>query len=190
MKNNPLVIVLTGHMGAGKGEVVKILEQHNFKYITLSQFVRAEAERRGVVMERAILQGIGNDLRTQYGAGVLGLKAKELILDHPDTPWCVDGIRNPAEIHELRQLDNFHLLAVVAPEELLVTRILQRGRPSDPTTSVEIQQRIERELSGAEIITGQRVDLCIAEADQTYNNTGSLADLKFAVEEWLRLLSS
>ena len=190
MKNNPLVIGLTGPMGSGKGEVVKILEAHGFRYITLSQFVRAEAEARGAAMERAVLQGIGNDLRAEYGAGVLGLKAKEMILAHADSPWCVDGIRNPAEIKELRQLDNFHLLAVVAPEEVLISRILNRGRASDPTTADAIRQRLDQELSGAELLTGQRVDLCIAEADKTYHNVGSLTDLQSVVEDWLRLLSS
>ncbi len=137
-----MIIGLTGSMGAGKGEVVKILERLGFKYITLSQMVREEARRRGIPEEREKLMEVGNSMRAKEGHGVLAKKALKKIQVHSHDKWVIDGIRNPAEIDELKKGENVHIWGLTADRDMLVSRILKRARPSDPKTEEEIMNRI------------------------------------------------
>jgi len=121
-------IALTGYMGSGKGVLSDMLKQSGYKYVSLSDIVREEATSRGLEHTRENLQNIGNELRSQYGAGVLGMKVRETITREPDQKWVVDGVRNPACMDELRELPGLKIVGVSADDELLVDRILDRRR--------------------------------------------------------------
>lgn len=170
-------------MGAGKGEVTKILERLGFKYITLSQIVREEARKEGIPEEREKLMEVGNRMRAQEGAGVLAKRALEKIkLESRHSSlvtslWVIDGIRNPAEIDALRQGENVHILGLHANRELLIERILRRGRDSDPKTRKEILHRIEREWGKNEPEDGQRMEECMKKVDVLIENEGTLEEL-------------
>lgn len=171
-------IGLTGIMASGKGEVVKILEENGYKYISLSDMVREEAAKAGKTVTRAEMQNIGNRLRTEGGAGVLGKKTREKIEKSDIEKWVIDGVRNPAEIVELRKLDGFKLAGIEAPVELLLKRIKERGRDTDSAADTELIKRIERERGIGEPEDGQQVGRCLAQADITVTNIGSLEELR------------
>ncbi|MBI5422151.1 AAA family ATPase [Candidatus Peregrinibacteria bacterium] len=171
------IIGLTGSIGAGKGEVVKILEQLGFQYMTLSQMVREEARRRGIPEEREKLQDLGNTLRAENGLGVFGKKAIEKLKTAEGSLWMVDGIRHPAEIDELRKEKGVHILGVTADRELLIERVLKRGRPSDPKTREEVVKRIDRDWGVGEKADGQQVGACVAKADTLIENNGTPEEL-------------
>ncbi len=172
-------IGLTGIMASGKGEVVKIMEEHGYKYISLSDMVREEAAKCEQPVTRAQMQNIGNRLRSEGGAGVLGKKIREKVSDSTEIDkWVIDGVRNPAEIIELRKLEGFVLAGIEAPVEMLISRIKSRGRATDSATDKELLLRIERERGIGEPPDGQQVGKCLAEADITIHNTGTLEELK------------
>lgn len=172
-----LIIGLTGSMGCGKGEIVKILEKKGFQYITLSMMVREEARKRGVAEEREKLMEVGNSMRKESGAGVLAQRALEKIENSEGDLWIVDGIRNPAEIDALKKGENVHIVGVSTDREVLVERILGRARESDAKDRVEILRKLEREWGVGEPPDGQQVGKCMEKADIVIPNMGTLEEL-------------
>lgn len=173
-----MIIGLTGPMGCGKGEIVKILEKSGFKYITLSMMVREEARHQNLPEEREILMGVGNSMRKEFGPGVLALRALESIKSSDHEKWVIDGIRNPAEIEELKKVSDVYVVGVVANKDLLVSRILSRARESDAKNSEDILRKINREWGQGEPLDGQQVGKCMDMVDYTIVNEGTLEDLQ------------
>jgi dCMP deaminase len=172
-----MIIGLTGSMGCGKGEIVKLLGKEGFNYITLSMMVREEAKFRGIPEEREKLMEVGNSMRSKGGAGILGQRALEKIQSSDGEKWVVDGIRNPAEITELKKGENVYIVGVHANKDLLVERILSRSRESDSKDSSEILRKIEREFGKGESSDGQQVKKCMEMTDIIIDNEGTLDEL-------------
>jgi len=172
-----MIIGLTGSMGSGKGEIVKILEKEGFKYVTLSSMVREEARRRGIAEERELLMGVGNSMRKEGGAGILAKRALETISASGHDKWVVDGIRNPAEVVELKKGSDVYIVGVKTDLNLLADRILSRNRDSDPKDRDEVLRKVEREWGKGEPEDGQQVGKCMELTDYTIDNGGTLEDL-------------
>ncbi|MDP2642345.1 MAG: dephospho-CoA kinase [Candidatus Peregrinibacteria bacterium] len=180
-----MIIGLTGSMGCGKGEIVKILEKEGFLYITLSMMVREEARKRGIEEEREKLMEVGNSMRREEGAGVLARCAVAKILASGHDKWVIDGIRNPAEIDELKkERADFVGVGVNTERELLISRILSRARESDAKTKDEIVRKIDRELGVGEPEDGQQVAKCLQKVDVTVDNNGTLEELSNGFLDW------
>lgn len=179
-----MIIGLTGPMGSGKTTIVDALKKQGFEHITLSDSVREEAKKRGLPSERTTLQNIGQSLREQFGAGVLAKKALENIMKRNGEKWIVDGIRNPAEIDELKKHGNFVLIANTVPEDVIIKRILSRKRSIDTLNEEAIRTKLKREMGEGEPPEGQQVSKCIEMADYIFENTMALEDVE---TEFLKL---
>ena len=186
-----MIIGLTGSMGCGKGEIVKILEKEGFLYITLSMMVREEARKRGIEEEREKLMEVGNSMRREEGAGVLARRAVAKILASGHDKWVVDGIRNPAEIDEIKKVTPVEgkdfrpfIIGVNTEKELLISRILSRARESDAKTRDEIVRKIDRELGVGEPQDGQQVAKCLQKVDVMIENNGTLQELSSGFLKW------
>ncbi len=173
-----MIIGLTGSMGCGKGEIVKILENMGFLYVTLSSIVREEAKNRGIEEKRENLMEVGNSMRIEDGAGVLAKRALQKIKNSSHENWVVDGIRNPAEIDELKKQEKTYIVAVEAEFETLVDRIISRERESDPKSRDEIGEKIRRELGEGEPENGQQVKKCVEKSDIIIENNETLEDFE------------
>lgn len=182
---NKIYLGLTGRMGSGKGEVVKILQGENFRYISLSDIVREEARKTGRSVTRAEMQNIGNRLRQMDGPGALAKRIRQKISQSPQTRWIIDGIRNPAEILELKQLKSFVLLAVQSPLDDILQRLKNRQRDTDRADVDELKRRLDREWGQGEPGHGQQVKQCMDMADYQIDNSKTLQHLK---QEVLRIL--
>ncbi|MCK5616314.1 dephospho-CoA kinase [Candidatus Pacearchaeota archaeon] len=166
-----MIIGLTGPMASGKSTVVEALKKWGYQHVTLSDAIRDEADRRGVVQERENLMGIGQSLREEFGAGVLAKRALEKVKSGGGDKWLIDGIRNPAEITELRKHSDFVLIANTAPEDLITERIFSRKRSDDTLDKDAIRHKLRREMGEGEPEDGQQVQKCIDLADYTFENT-------------------
>jgi dephospho-CoA kinase len=184
-----MIIGLTGSMGCGKGEVVKILEKEGFKYITLSMMVREEARKRGIAEEREKLMEVGNSMRKEGGAGILAKRALETILASESDKWVVDGIRNPAEIDELHQGQDVYIVGVKTDLELLIERIISRNRESDAKTREDITHKVKREWGEGEPEGGQQVGKCMEKVDFVIDNNGTLEDLNQKFTDYYKTIA-
>ena len=180
-------IALTGYMGSGKGVISDILKERGFKYISLSDMVRAQATKQDLEHTRENLQNVGNKLREEHGAGVLGKKVREEVEKEPETNWVIDGIRNPACIKELKQLPNVQIVGISADDEILVSRIQNRKRGGIEITKEDILKKLEREKGIGEPPEGQQVQKCLDKVDCFILNEGTLEDLEQKFDHFLKL---
>jgi dephospho-CoA kinase len=178
--NKKLCIGLTGRMGSGKGEAVKILEELGFRFISLSDMVREEIAKLGREVSREETQDIGNRLRREGGAGVLGKRVREKIESFlpPLDKWVIDGVRNPAEVVELKKLNTFYLLALDTDLDIILERIKNRKRSADLLDEAEMKKRLDREWGIGEPEEGQQVGKCFEMADFVFPNNNGLEHLE------------
>lgn len=183
-------IGLTGMMASGKGEVVKILEELDYKYISLSDIVREEVELTGKPVSRSEMQDIGNRLRNEGGPGILGKKIFEKLSGSPEGKWIIDGIRNPHEVMELKNLDPFSLIAVISDRDLILKRLKERLRDTDIADDIQLNKRLDREWGVDEPEGGQQVGKCVEISDYFIDNNQSLEELKNKVLKTLKLMEN
>ncbi|MEI6614818.1 MAG: AAA family ATPase [Chrysiogenales bacterium] len=173
---------MTGLMASGKGEAVRILKNYGFQYISLSDIVRREAAKIQPAINRGQMQDLGNRLRREGGAGILGKMVRELIEAAETERWVIDGIRNPAEVMELKKMTGFVLLGIQTEVAVILARIKKRGRSTDVVAEEEILASLEREWGDGEPADGQQVGRCLAMADFTIANNGPLSELKTGLD--------
>lgn len=179
------VVGLTGTIGSGK-EIAKdfFIKRFNCSYVTLSDVIRGEMERKKRGFNRKNLQDLGNELRKKYGTHILAMlsieylsREKELII--------IDGIRNPGEGEFLRKKfgKNFVWIGIDAPRELRFERAAKRGKLSDPKTFEEFVAMDERDLGKDEPEYGQQVKACLERADFLLINDGTIEEFENKLSE-------
>tara|TARA_Y100000310_G_scaffold335438_1_gene417515 strand:+ start:518 stop:1087 length:570 start_codon:yes stop_codon:yes gene_type:complete len=186
-----MLIGVTGRISAGKGEVAKYFKEKGFICTSLSFAVREEAKKENIDVStekgRKKLQDLGNLLRNREGAGVWAKRIKDTLQDSED--YIIEGIRNPAEIEELRKTEGFYLISVDAPQEERYKRFLKRAKPSDPKTWERFLEMDKRDF-GEEDPLGQQVGKCMEIADFHLINDSSEEEMKTKVEEVYKEIKS
>ena len=177
-------------MASGKGEVVRILKNYGFRYISLSDIVHREAAKIKTAINRSQMQDLGNRLRTEGGAGILGRMVRELIETAEPSSWVIDGIRNPAEVVELKKIAGFVLFGIQTDVAIILARLKQRGRATDVVAENELRASLAREWGEGEPIDGQQVGRCMAMADFTIANNGPLPELKTELDGVLKKIGA
>jgi dCMP deaminase len=178
-----MLIGVAGANGSGKGEVVRYLETRSFVVLSLSDVIRDELRERGVAETRERMIQTGQDLRSEYGPGVLA----DRLLDRlqPDRNCAIDSIRHPAEVEILRTRgSHFSLIWVDADEALRFERIRARGRSGDPE-SLEQLRELELRERGSEDPNAQQLDATCELADYRLPNSGTLSELHEGVQRIL-----
>jgi dephospho-CoA kinase len=185
---------LTGLPGAGKGEFVSAIrdlvtaEGTQFVYFSLSDVLRDIAARSGEPYERQTLNEIGNELRRNYGNGVLAIRVLESINQEvgndSNSIILIDAIRRPEEAEVFRQNLGgcFLLVAIDAPVSLLAERISQRRRNDESKAALQSTEAaltlLSKEAGVGEPSYGLDIRATIKTADETIKNTGSILDLR------------
>jgi dephospho-CoA kinase len=175
----PVYIGLTGTMASGKGEAAKVFKNLHFSFISLSDMVREEATKRGKnKISRQEMQNLGNELREKAGADVLARRVRQKIVASKRKKWVIDGIRNPAEVRELKKLGPFYLLGIKSDLEIILKRLQARKRETDRLKKSELEKLIDREWGSGESDNGQKVRACIRMSDFIIENNRGLPELK------------
>ena len=156
-----MIIGLTGSLASGKGVVSDFLKEKKFVYLSLSDELREITKQRKIELTRENLQNLGNKLREEKGAAVLAKHVLDKIEGQQYLNAIVDGIRNPAEIEELKKLKSFFLVSVDAPIEDRFKRMVERNRESDPKTWQDFLKVDARDKGEGEPETGQGVRKCM-----------------------------
>lgn len=182
-----MIVGLVGPNASGKGEAAACLAADGFGVFSLSDVVREEAAARGLPPERDVLIRTGQQLRRQFGAGVLA----ERILPRLGPRAVVDSIRSPAEVAVLRRREDFRLLGIDAPTALRWKRAVERGRAGDAPSLEEF--RLQEARENTQDPESQQVLAALALADEKLDNDGSLEELRRrvrgVVSSWERDLS-
>ncbi len=178
-----MIIGLTGTVCAGKGRVADYFKERGYAYFSCSDELRAYATEHGIEITRTNLQNLGNRLREENGNAVLANWIGEKIKKHSVYDAIVDSIRNPAEVHELRTLNDFYLIGVDAPIELRFNRVLARNRENDPRSFDDFLKLDDKDRGVGEKESGQGVGKCLPLADFQLINDGSLEDTKRKINE-------
>lgn len=179
------VIGLTGSIGSGK-EVLKefLVKKFPSYYVTLSDIIRAELEKKKKAFDRKALQDQGNEMRRKYGDHILAKFAVEY-LSRDKKLIIIDGIRNLGEAEYLKKKfgSSFILIGIDAPREIRFERISKRGEERDPKTFEEFVVLDERDLGLNEPDGGLQVAKCLEIADYKIINDGSLEELQNKISE-------
>lgn len=178
-----MIIGLTGENCAGKGTTARYLMRKSFYYISLSDIIREELAAAGEPITRENLIRKGNEMRKQFGAGILARKAMEKF--EPGKNYVIDSIRNPGEVEELRKRKDFVLLRVTAPPEQRFARMRARDREGDPKTYEGFLMVEEVEKKG-----DQQLQKTLESADKVLVNDADFAHLYDSVDALLVELSS
>lgn len=182
-----MIIGLTGKNAAGKGEVARFLEEGGYSIYSLSDVLRDELKARKKEVTREHLISIGNELRTQFGAGVLAERICKKI--EPGTNTVIDSIRNPAEVAVLKHLEGFYLIAVQADPQTRFERITKRRREGDPTTYDAFVSFEAREAKSSDPLA-QQLNETERLAHAAVVNDGSIEALHNNVREVIRGLAA
>ena len=107
MLSNIKIIGIAGTNGSGKDSVGQVLaDRHSYLFVSVTDLLRAELNRRGIAVERENLRQLSAEWRREYGYGVLVDRAIEEFnrLKDKYIGVAIASLRNPAEadrIHEL-----------------------------------------------------------------------------------------
>ena len=163
-------------MASGKDVISDILKKKGFIYLSLSDEVREEAKARGLELTRENLQLLGNEMRKNEGNSVLAQKALRKVTD-PQKHYIINGIRNTAEIQELKMWPSFYLIAVDSPPQLRFQRMMQRNRPSDPKNYYDFMRLDAIDQGKDQGEEGQQTKNCMQIADYHLFNEFSMERL-------------
>lgn len=183
------ILGFTGTFAAGKGTVIDILcEEYGAAKFSLSEEIRDECRREGLGVGRENLLMMGNGMRKKYGDGYWASRVAEHVRREyaGEAIICVDSIRAPGEVEELRRQfgNEFRLVAVDAPVETRYGRIKARKRAGEEMLSLEqFKESEEREQShrDGEANIKKTMEL----ADVVIINSGTLPELKSDMDEFL-----
>ncbi|MBW2724140.1 MAG: AAA family ATPase [Deltaproteobacteria bacterium] len=178
-----MIVGVAGRNGAGKGEVIKLLEAKGYVAHSLSDAIRDVLRERGLEESRERMIETGRALRAEGGPGVLGerLAAK---MD-PAQDYAIDSVRHPAEVAALRASGQpFVLLWVDADLGVRFERIRARGRVGDPVTLDALRVLEAREL-GSDDPAAQQLDAVREIKDCVLLNDQGLDALSKALDDAL-----
>ena len=170
-----MIIGLTGKNGAGKTEVVNILNQGGFITYSLSDVIRMELKAQGKEINRQALIQMGRQLRESGGPSILAEKILEK-LDF-DKNYAIDSLRNPHEIKAFQKRKDFQLISVDANQKTRFDRCVLRARENDPTDFETFAKLEEQELSNADV-NAQNLNATIDMANHHIQNDDDLASLE------------
>jgi len=167
-----MIIGLTGSLASGKDVIADILKRKGFIYLSLSDEVREEAKTRGIELTRENLQILGNEMRKNEGNGILAQRILRKVSD-PQKHYIINGIRNTAEVQELKNWPSFFLIAIDAPQQMRFQRMIQRNRPSDPKNFYDFMKFDAIDQGKDQDETGQQVKQCMEMAEyRIFNEFG------------------
>ncbi|HSX24180.1 MAG TPA: AAA family ATPase [Candidatus Saccharimonadales bacterium] len=149
------IIGVGGTNGAGKDSVgVMLAERYGFLFVSVSDFLREEAKKRGLPVEREVLRMISAEWRRESGLGVLVDRSVALF---DETPGKYKGVvaipmRNVGEARRVHELGG-KLVWVDADPKVRYGRIKSRARSAEDNKTFQeflAEEKAESQQSGDE----------------------------------------
>lgn len=160
------LIVVTGMPAAGKNIAAEYAQKRQYPLFSTGDFVRKEIRRRGCVADPETSAAISTEMRGADGLGVTRLAVEEALKQKADFV-LLEGIRSWSEIEFIRSHAPCTLVAILAPRNVRLNRVKQRGRDDDSAEHFDERDRREIEYG---------VAVCIALADAYVLNDCTMGD--------------
>lgn len=176
MKDKKIIAVI-GMCGSGKSEAVKYFVDKGFRKVYFGDVVITELKTRELEINEANERKVREELRKEFGMGVMAIKSIEKIKEYYKTDNVViESMYSWEEFKIIKNVfsDNFKLLAIYTTKNLRYERLGKREfRP------LTIEEATSRDLSEIENLDKGGP---IAYADYTLINDSSLAELNKKLE--------
>ena len=144
-------VLFLGAPGAGKGTQASLLSQtYSYLHLSTGELLRKEIEMNTILGKQ--VKGIMN--RGELVSDELVLKIVKLNLDNDNQGWILDGYpRNLSQVNSLNEvlMEINQPLEVVfyldIPEEVLIRRLLLRGRKDDTEETIRTRVNIYKKTT-------------------------------------------
>lgn len=125
----PLVVGIIGPIASGKGAAAKwLVEKYGFKEITLSNFLRQEARKKGKHPSRKYLRKLQAELRIKHGKDFLLQQAIKTIQKRKYEKVVIDGLRQPDECALAKKLLKTKIILIDSNPFIRFSRARKRRR--------------------------------------------------------------
>ncbi|MCI0474589.1 MAG: AAA family ATPase [Ignavibacteria bacterium] len=174
------ILAIIGMCGSGKSEAVKFFEVNGFARVYFGSVVIEEMKSRGLEVNEKNERFIREDLRREFGMGVMALKSIDKIRNFLKTQnVVVESLYSWEEFKILKKEfgDTFRLICIYTTKSLRYSRL--KERPFRPLTEAEAESRDISEIENLD--KGGP----IAFADYTVLNDTTLDELKLKLKEYL-----
>lgn len=140
------VVGIAGQIGSGKTSLAMELSKRlNWKLISFGSFVRSEANRRGINIDRVALQQLGEDLITELGPDEFVRQV--LFSDKINSNMVIDGIRHVEIWQAIRSIAQQSILVYLdIPEEVRIARLQQRDNLDIDSIKLAMFHPMERNI--------------------------------------------
>ena len=180
-----MIVGVTGFFCSGKDTLAEFLQAKGFEHVSLSDIIRTEMRERGTRITIPNLTKVGNELRGEFGPGVLAQRALECI-DYSRN-WVVTSIRHPAEVQALRARPDFVMVFVEASRRRRFERSQSRRRSGDPRSFEDFVAQEQRQMSARDgDPAAQNLAACREAADQKIRNDGTLESFQRRITRFLQ----
>ncbi len=179
-----IIIGITGTLGAGKGAVVEYLvREKGFAHYSVREFINDEVRRRGLPVNRDSQTCVGTALRREHSPSYIVeqlYRRAEIVGGNA----IIESVRALGEVDFLKARGDFLLLAVDADPSIRYERIASRGSEKDAVSFEKFLADEGREMSSLDP-DEQNISACLARADYTLRNDGTLEELYAQVDNAL-----
>ncbi len=120
------IVGIAGQIGSGKTSLaMELCKRLNWKTISFGSYIRSEANRRGIKLDRVALQQLGEDLIAELGPGEF---VRHVLYSDKIYPNIVlDGIRHVEIWQAIRAITQKSILVYLdVSEEVRIARLQQR----------------------------------------------------------------
>jgi dephospho-CoA kinase len=176
--SNKKIIAVVGMCGSGKSEAVKYFTDKGFRKVYFGDVVISELKYKGLEINEVNERKVREELRKQYGMGVMAIKSIERINEYFRTDNVViESMYSWEEFKIIKEAfgDAFEVLAIYTTKKLRYERLGRREfRP------LTVKEATSRDLSEIENLDKGGP---IAYADYTIINDSSLEELNNQLEK-------
>ena len=165
-----MIIGLTGTLRAGKGTLVEVLKENDFKNYSVREFLIKEIEKRNKQVNKDNMVLIANQLREMHSPSYIVEQLYEQAREKGKDS-VIESIRTEGEVDFLRKYgrEDFFLIAVDADQKIRYDRAVKAQSETDNVSFEEFVEQEKKEMFSLDPAK-QSLGLCMDYSDYFFMN--------------------